>query len=105
MRLQVRVAKQEYPVEIYEEFLAESSAFFAKIEADMAQGWQMGREWVEQPDVTCRCQIVADKLLTALEQENKPMILLMAGYILHKMPSVTGVDIDTSGEMQETRFF
>ncbi len=104
MRLNVVIAERNYPIEIADNFLAESKSFFSKMDADMDKGWQMGREWIEQPDVTCRCQIVANKLLTALEQENESMLLLMAGYILYKMPDVTEVDIDTQGEMQETRF-
>jgi len=104
MRLNVVIAEKSYPIEITENLLQESEGFFSKMDADMDKGWQMGREWIEQPNVTCRCQIVADKLLTALEQGNKSMIMLMAGYIVHKMPNVTEVDIDTQGEMQETRF-
>lgn len=104
MRLNAVVAEKTYPIEIADNLIADSEDFFGKMDADMDKGWQMGREWIEQPDVTCRCQIVADKLLTALEQGNKSMIMLMAGYILQKMPGVTEVNIDTQGEMQETRF-
>jgi hypothetical protein len=43
-------------------------------------------------------------MLTAIMQENENMKLLMAGYILSRMPKATDVRIDTSGEMTGTEF-
>ena len=36
------------------------------MDQDMDAGWQMSRDWVDNPSREQRCQIVADKLLTAL---------------------------------------
>jgi hypothetical protein len=84
--------------------IGQSEGFFAKLDADMDQGWQMSREWVQSPNRLERCQIVADKLLTALEKENHKLGMLMAGYILSRMPEAESVEIDIRGEMQNTQF-
>ncbi len=70
----------------------------------MDQGWQMSREYVPNPDVEQRCQIAADRLLTAMHNENKHSLLLMAGYIIKRLPNVERVDIDSTGNINETRF-
>jgi len=84
--------------------IEQGEEFFARLDADMDKGWQMSREWVQRPNRSERCQIVADKLLTALETENQKLGMLMAGYILKRMPEVDGVEIDIRGEIQNTQF-
>jgi glutathionylspermidine synthase len=70
--------------------------------ADMDKGWQMSRDWVDYPSAEQRCQIAAEKLLTAIETENEKLVMLMAAYILKTMPGVRGVNIDITGDMNET---
>lgn len=102
MILKLLVNDQTYPIEVPQSFLTEAEDFFAKMDSDMAQGWQMSREWVESPTLENRCQIAADKLLTAIEQDNRQLILFMAGYILSRQPQVREVQVDTGGDMLET---
>jgi hypothetical protein len=78
--------------------------FFAQMDRDMDGGWQMGREWVDRLTTEQRCQVVANKLLTALETENDKLGRMMAAYILARLPQVETVEIDTSGEVQNTTF-
>ena len=103
MKLNVFLDNETHSVDIPDHILNEAEEFFQKMDRDMERGWQMGREWVESPTATHKCQIAADKLLTALETDNKAMMLLMAGYIVSRYPRATGVQIDTSGEMQNTQ--
>jgi hypothetical protein len=70
----------------------------------MDAGWQMSREWVQSPSLEQRCQIVADKLLTALEKENHKLGMLMAAYILKRLPNVESVELDVQGEIQNNSF-
>ncbi len=70
----------------------------------MDSGWQIGREWVERPDRLQRCQIVANKLLTALETDNHDLGRLMAGYILTRAPDIESIEPDPNGEPQNTLF-
>lgn len=83
----------------------EGEAFYAKMDADMDKGWQVSREFIEQPDRVQRCQIAADRILTSISNDDPVMALLMAGYILTRLPGVTAVNIDTLGEILETMFF
>lgn len=78
--------------------------FYARMDRDMDAGWQMGREWVQSLGTEQRCQVAANKLVTAIENENDQLGRLMAGYILARLPQVEAVEIDTGGEMQDIRF-
>lgn len=102
--LNLLVDDRQIQVNIPDEVINEGAEFFQRMDRDMDQGWQIGREWVDQPDTLQRCQIAADKLLTALEVENETLALLMAGYIRAHMPGVTSIRISTDGELQDTEF-
>jgi hypothetical protein len=102
MRFKVIVGEEVFAIEVPDELRRDSAEFFAKMDRDMDRGWQMSRDYVEQPDAVQRCQIVADKLLTSIMNNNETTAMLMAAYILVRMPSAVGVDVDTGGEMQGT---
>lgn len=104
MILKAIIDDHEYSLNVPEAVIAEGKEFFAKLDADMDQGWQMSRDWVQNPNQVERCQIIADKLLTALENENHKLGMLMAGYILSRMPNVETVEIDIRGEIRNTQF-
>jgi hypothetical protein len=102
MILKAIIDDQEYSLNVPDQLLTEGEEVFAKLDADMDQGWQMSREWVTHPDPVQRCQIVADKLLTSIMQDNQATAMLMAGYIALRMPGAVGVNIDVDGEMHNT---
>ncbi len=102
MRFKVIVGDEVFAIEVPEEMRRDSEEFFAKLDRDMGRGWQMSRDYVEQPDALQRCQIVADKLLTGLMNNNETTAMLMAAYIVTRMPGAVGVDVDTTGEIQNT---
>lgn len=104
MILKTIINDQEYSLNVPDVVIADGEDFFARLDADMDKGWQMSREWVQHPNRVERCQIVADKLLTALENENQKLGMLMAGYILSRMPEIDAVEIDITGEIQNTQF-
>ena len=102
MILKVTIDEKTFPLELEKDMISSAQNMFSKMDADMDQGWQMSRSWVEAPNDLQRCQIVADKMLTAIQQEKTATVGLMAAYILNKMPKVQAVDIDTSGDMNLT---
>ncbi len=102
MQFKVVVGEQVYAIELPEGLLRESAEFHAKLDRDMDRGWQMSRIFVASPDRLQRCQIVAEKLLTSLNNGNEASAMLMAGYIAVRMPGAIGVDVDDAGEMQNT---
>jgi len=102
MILKVTIDEKTFPLELEADMISTAQSMFEKMDADMDQGWQMSRSWVEAPNDTQRCQIVADKMLTAIQQEKTATVGLMAAYIMNKIPGVQAVDIDTSGDMNLT---
>ncbi|MGD2117756.1 MAG: hypothetical protein PVG66_05310 [Chromatiales bacterium] len=99
MILKVVVEDQSFNLNLEESFLERASGFFDKMDADMDNGWQMGRDWIERPDAMQKLTIVADKLLTAIENDEKQTGLMMAGYIVSRAPQVEMIEMDITGEM------
>ena len=102
MILKVTIDEKTFPLQVDDEMVQDAQDAFRKMDADMDRGWQMSRIWVDHPDALQRCQIAADKMLTAIQQEKTATVGLMAAYILNRMPEVQAVDIDTSGDMTLT---
>ncbi len=101
MKLEVYLEGQTIPVEIDNEILSEAKPIFAKMDSDMDEGMQMHRVWVDELNTEQRCQLVADKLITAIEGRNDNMMKMMSAYILHKVPGIKGIRI-AYGDMCET---
>lgn len=104
MRFNVVVDDQTYPFEVPEYLVAEGEEFFAKLDSDMDKGYQMSRTWVESPDRLQRCQIAADRILDAIHRDNQKLAIMMAAYILARLPDATGVRLSSEGDMLEHDF-
>ena len=101
MILKVVIDDQLLELNVPERFIDQAQDFFAKMDSDMDQGWQVNREWVEQPDRMLRAQIAANKLLTALENEDHKLGRLMAGYIVSRVPEIDRVELNPAGETRD----
>lgn len=104
MKLNVYVNELMKQVDVPDDMLRDAESIYAKIDQDLDQGWQMSREWIDELDTVQRCKVIADRLLTAIENDNEPTTMLMAGYIMSRMPKVTTVHIATDGDMNQTQF-
>lgn len=104
MNLDVIIDETVYSLSVPDSLIEQAEDYFAQLDRDMDAGWQMSREWVRSPTRLQRGQIVADKLLTALEKENDKLGRLMAGYLLSRLPDVVAVEPDIQGEIQNTHF-
>ena len=104
MHLTLTVGEQTHPLDVPTHLLTEAQDFFSVLDKDMDCGWQMSREWVDYPNTLQRCQIVADRILSAIHQENQAMVGLACAYILQAMPETTHIEIDTSGDITQTLF-
>lgn len=102
MKLNILIDGRSNAFDVPDNLLVEARDFFNKLDEDMDRGWQMSRDWVESPNSEQRCQIAADKILTAIETDNEKLLMLMAAYILHTMPGVKSINIDITGDMNET---
>ncbi|MCB1818553.1 MAG: hypothetical protein H6956_14035 [Chromatiaceae bacterium] len=103
MILNVVIDDQLLELNVPEAFISQAQDFFAKMDSDMDRGWQVNREWVERPDQMLRAQIAANKLLTALENQDHNLGRLMAGYILSRVPEVVTVELNPAGETRDHR--
>lgn len=101
MQLTVYVNDVAQDIIVPETMLHEASDFFDKMDADMNQGYQMSRTWVTNPNQQQRCQIIGDRILTALSNGNQEMGTLMAAYILKRSPQVQAIYFNTEGDMTE----
>ena len=104
MILEVYVENSLLKVEVPEQIRDEAGDFFALMDRDMDKGWKMGPEYVENPNPTQRAQIAADRMLTAIDTENRRLLAMMAAYIVHKLPGVKAVKIATDGDPRESEF-
>jgi hypothetical protein len=104
MQLNLIIDDWSMDLEIPDDYLETMSDAFDRMDRDMDKGWQIGQKWVRNPDITQRCQLVAGKLLTALETNNENLAMMMGGYILSRRRGVRQVIIDNQGEPEETSF-
>lgn len=104
MQLNVTIDDRGFSLEVPEDLLNGASEFFTRMDHDMDHGWQMSRDWVDDPDTEKRCQIVADRLLSALETDNQPVVMMMAAYILTRLPGITQIHLLDDGDMHSTEF-
>ena len=102
MILDVFIDQQAIKIEVPENMLNDADDFFNKMDSDMDKGWKIGPTYVENPDQIMRAQIAADKLLTAIDTENKTLAQLMAAYILMKVPGIQSVNINIEGDPLNT---
>ncbi|NOY17004.1 MAG: hypothetical protein GXP23_08745 [Gammaproteobacteria bacterium] len=101
MILKVFLEDQTYPVEIPDSVVTDAEDFFSYLDNDMNKGWQMSQIWVEKPDQLQRCQIVADKLLTALNIDDQKTGIMLSAYILNRLPGTTELYLSVTGDMNE----
>ena len=99
MILKIIIDDEEQDIHVPDDIVEKASDYFDMIDKDLDQGYQMSRTWVEKPDLFQRCQIVGDRILTALETENKETGTLMAAYILARVPSAYALHLNQEGDM------
>ena len=104
VELTIEFDDKSYSINVPATLASEAQEFFDKMDMDMNAGWQMSRWWVPDPDQTQRCQIVADKLLTALSNNDEKFAQLMCAYILKFKPATKRIQINTDGEIQGNQF-
>jgi len=99
MVLKIIIDDEEQDIHVPDDIVLSATDYFDMIDKDMDQGYQMSRTWVEKPNLLQRCQIVGDRILTALETENKETGTLMAAYILSRVPNAYALHLNHEGDM------
>ena len=101
MDLKIVIEGNAQIINIPDSLLTEATDYFEMMDKSMENGYQMSQYWVEKPDTFQRCQIAADKLLTALHTHNENTYTLMAAYILSRLPDTKIVALSPDGDMNE----
>ena len=91
LTLEILVDDQRREISVEGELYDQAAALLDEMDADMSRGWQRGRHFIARPDTMQRCQIVANRLLTALHTGNQSLSALMSSYILSRLPGVASV--------------
>lgn len=104
MRIKVLVDDKVEEFEIPDQLIEQGEEFFNNMDADMDKGWQMGHVWIERPTVLQRCQIVADKMMGAIHNENEKLFMMMGAYILKNKPLTDEIHLDSTGDIQTIDF-
>ncbi|MDH5232112.1 MAG: hypothetical protein OEZ58_01155 [Gammaproteobacteria bacterium] len=105
MILSLTFDDKSFDVDVPDALIKDAEDFYQKMDADMDKGWQLSREWVSHPTIEQRCQVVADKILDAFNDQKEDMIILFSGYILSRIPECKKVVIDTSGDISQSQLF
>ena len=99
MKLKIIIDDETQDIHIPDNIITEAADYFEMLDKDMDKGYQMSRTWVATPDLLQRCQIVGDRILTALETDNTKTGTLMAAYILSRVPNAYALHLNHEGDM------
>jgi hypothetical protein len=105
LSLSIMVADEQRQISVDKTMLNDALPVLERMDRDMDKGWQLGRRFIASPNSLERCQIVANRLLTALHTQNQASMTLMAAYILTRLPEAKTININTEGEAEETMFY
>ena len=98
MQFDVYIEDTPYTLEVDPLDIEAGKPMFDTMDKDMDGGWRMGPEYVHHPDITQRVQIVAERLMLAMEARNQPLITAMAAYIAYRVPNIRELHVDSTGE-------
>ncbi|MBL3588742.1 MAG: hypothetical protein JMN24_02980 [gamma proteobacterium endosymbiont of Lamellibrachia anaximandri] len=104
MLLKLIIGEYSMDMEIRENYLETMTDSFDKMDREMRLGVQLGQQWVGDPTQLQRCQVAADKLLSAIENHNETLAMLTGGYIASRLSGIKQIKINTDGEPAETEF-
>ena len=98
MKFTIKHGEAMYDLDVDPVLIEQAEDFYKKMDADMDGGWKMGPEFVENLDVTQRAQVASQKLTSALDADNQPLLQMMIGYILSRLPNCYGVVLHDDGD-------
>ena len=103
--LKIVLEDEQREIAVPGKLVTDAAPLLEKMDDDMDHGWQIGRRFTESPGTIERCQVAADRLLSALHTDNQASITLMACYILARLEGVASVYINAHGEPDQTLFY
>jgi len=101
MNFNITIDEESYTLEVKDELMQELKNIHKDMDAEYDKGLQLGRYWIEAPTLEQRCQLTADKVVSAIHQENVRQFYLMASYILSKFPNLKRVTVSSDFEISD----
>ncbi|VAW63560.1 hypothetical protein MNBD_GAMMA09-865 [hydrothermal vent metagenome] len=101
MNFNITIDEESYTLEVGDELIQELQEVHKEMDGAFERGIQLGRYWIESPTLEQRCQLVADKIVSAVHQENIRQFYVMAAYILSKYPNLKNVTVSSDYEISD----
>jgi len=101
MNFNITIDDESYTLEVTDELMQELKGAHDEMDAEYDRGLQLGRYWIETPDLEQRCQLTANKVVSAIHQENIRQFYIMAAYILSKFPDLKRVTVSSDFEISD----
>ena len=101
MIFNITIDDESYTLEVKPELMEELKSVHDDMDAEYDKGLQLGRYWIESPTIEQRCQLTADKVVSAIHQENIRLFYLMSSYILSKFPNLKRVTVSSDFEISD----
>ncbi|VAW68243.1 hypothetical protein MNBD_GAMMA10-127 [hydrothermal vent metagenome] len=101
MNFNITIDEESYTLEVTDGLMQELRSAHEEMDSDFDKGLQLGRYWIETPSDEQRCQYVADKVVSAIHQENVRQFYIMSAYILRKYPELKRVTVSSDFEIND----
>jgi len=101
MNFNITIDEESYTLEVNEGLMQELKSVHDEMDAEYDRGLQLGRYWIEAPNLEQRCQLTANKVVSAIHQENIRQFYTMASYILSKFPDLKRVTVSSDFEISD----
>jgi len=104
MNFNITIDEESYTLEVSDAIMKELQGTIEEMDADFDKGARIGRYWIDVPSDEQRCQIAADKVVSAVHQQNVRMFYQMAAYILTKFPTLQMATVSSDFEVSDIHF-
>ncbi len=101
MNFNITIDEESYTLEVSEKLMQELESAHRDMDSEYDKGIQLGRYWIDQPTLEQRCQLTADKVVSAIHQENIRLFYIMAAYILRQFPALKKVTVSSDFEISD----
>ncbi|RDH81069.1 MAG: hypothetical protein DIZ80_13195 [endosymbiont of Galathealinum brachiosum] len=101
MNFNITIDEESYTLEVKDELMQELQNVHNDMDAEFDKGIQLGRYWIDTPDLEQRCQFTANNVVSAIHQEKIRDFYLQASYILSKFPDLKRVTVSSDFEISD----
>lgn len=101
MNFNITIDEESYTLEVTDQLMQELQDIIKDMDVEYDKGIQLGRYWIDSPTIEQRCQLTADKVVSAVHREDVRQFYIMAAYILSKYPNLKRVTVSSDFEITD----